>query len=88
LTPLSLRWRATNAYRAEEAEREEKLQKKLQRSEAAARKANTRMWIGLSILTIGVLSPFFIKKKQKGVGHGAEPRAGVAKVALEDEKGH
>jgi hypothetical protein len=52
--------------RAEEAQREEKLQKKLQRSEADARKANTRMWIGLSILTIGVLSPFFIKKNREG----------------------
>ena len=49
--------------RAEEAQREEKLQKKLQRSEAATRKANTRMWIGLSILTVGVLAPLFIRKK-------------------------
>ena len=50
-------------HRAEEADREEKLKKKLKRSEAAARKANTRMWIGLSVLTIGVLSPLFIQKK-------------------------
>jgi hypothetical protein len=50
-------------HRAEEADREEKLKKKLKRSEAATRKANTRMWIGLSVLTIGVLSSRFIQKK-------------------------
>ena len=54
--------------REEEAQREkrlrEKLKKKLQRSEAATRKANTRMWVGISILTIGVLSPLFIKKEK------------------------